>query len=150
MYVERLDTLILTDTLQQALDSAGQKEFAQSVYEEGAASGAVKPWKTSKDSVGRPIRVLDLHMFSGSLARAAVRSYLENLLCGKRAVTDDVVIVVGKGLRSRNDPVLRTAVTKMLLEDYGIRATDVETNAGRLKITKDDLQMLVAKRRWSS
>ena len=99
---------------------------------------------------GRPIRVLDLHMFSGALARAAVRSYLESLLSRQRTATDDVIIVVGKGLRSRSDPVLRTAVTTMLLEDYSIRAADVESNAGRLKINKNDLEMLIATRGWSS
>ena len=133
----------------QALDSSGQKELAQSIYEEGLFSGTLKPWKPSKDADGRPIRVLDLHLFSGALARAAVRSHMELLLSRQRGVVDDLVIVVGKGLRSSNGPVLGAAVMQWLSEEYGISASVVESNTGRLRITKQDLQMLVDKRGWS-
>lgn len=134
----------------QALDSAGQKELAQSIYDEGVISRAVKPWKTSEDAEGRPIRVLDLHLFSAALARAAVRSYLENLLAGRRrAVVDDLVIVVGKGLRSSAAPVLGAAVSKILSEEYDIVASVVESNIGRLIVEKKDLQKLIDTRGWS-
>ena len=134
----------------QALDSAGQKEMAQSIYDEGVISRAVKPWKTSKNAEGRPIRVLDLHLFSAALARAAVRSYLESLLAGRRrAVVDDLVIVVGKGLRSIAAPVLGAAVTKILSEEYDIVASVVESNTGRLIVEKKDLQKLIDTRGWS-
>ena len=111
----------------------------------------VKPWKTSKNVQGRSIRVLDLHLFSAALGRAAVRSYLESLLAGRRTLADDdLVIVVGKGLHSRNNaPVLGAAITKMVSEEYGIAASVVESNTGRLNIAKQDLQKLIDTRGWT-
>ena len=128
-----------------ALDQAGQKEMSTSVYDEAARSGILKPWKTTKNSRGQSIRALDLHQFSGSLARAAVRSHLESLFSRPRTVTEDLVIVVGKGLHSTSRPVLGSAVSS-LCEEYGIKPSFDGSNAGRLVISRESLQELIKTR----
>ena len=134
--------------LDQALDYAGQKEMAQAIYEEAVQTGILKPWKTSKDSNGHPIRALDLHQFSGALSRAVIRSHLESLLARPQTSLDELVIVVGKGLHSIGGPILGDTVKTLLQEEYGITALVDKANAGRLIVGKQVLESLVESRGW--
>jgi pentatricopeptide repeat protein len=133
----------------QALDNAGQKEMAQSIYVEAAQKGVVKPWKISKNSQGDPLRLMDLHQFSAALARAAVRSHLERLLAKPPTRIEDLVIVVGKGLHSLEKPVLDKAVSSVLTEEFDLTPYVDEANRGRIVVHKEALQKLVALRGWS-
>eukprot|EP00977_Amphora_coffeiformis_P023497 scaffold13479_cov166-Amphora_coffeaeformis.AAC.9 len=148
---ERVDLLkpnfISVGSVVMALDQAGQKEMSISVYDEAVRSGILKPWRTTQNSRRQSIRALDLHQFSGSLARAAVRSYLESLLERPRRVSEDLVIVVGKGLHSTDRPVLGSAVAS-LCEEYGIKPSVDSSNAGRLIISRESLQELIKTRGW--
>lgn len=120
--------------------------MAQTYYDEAARSGIVKPWKFTKDSRGRQVRVLDLHRFSGALSRTVVRSFVEGLFVRPRLIEDDLVIVVGKGIHSETVPVLKSAVLDTLHEEYKIKAYADPSNAGRLIISKRHLEKLVETR----
>lgn len=120
-----------------------------SVYEEAVRTGIVRPWKTTKKSNGQSIRALDLHQFSVALARAAVRSHLEKLLAYPHNLAEDLVIVVGKGLRSADDPVLGSAIS-VLCEEYGVDPSYDGSNSGRLIIYRESLHDLIETSGWGS
>lgn len=85
------------------------------------------------------------------MACSAVRSHLDSLLVrGKESIADDdLVIIVGKGLRSSDGVKLFPAIQRLLLEDYGISVDVDEENRGRVVITTRSLQSLIARRSWS-
>jgi len=130
--------IVTINSLVVALDKAGQKELAQSVYEEGIRKNIVNPWRTTRGSprIGSPgnSRVMDLHSFSAALARAAIRAHVEDLLSPSAAKVDDWVIIVGKGLRSEGEPVLMTTVLKLLKNDYCLDAYVDDNNKGRVVV----------------
>ena len=132
----------------QALDAAGQKELIQEIYNEGLRRKILQPWRYTLDNSKSRIRALDLHYFSAALARAAMRDHIESLLDkGVLQDTEDFVIIIGKGLRSTAEPVLKkTAVA--LLNEYGIAHHIDAENPGRIIVRYNDLADFVSKRTW--
>eukprot|EP00547_Thalassionema_nitzschioides_P007075 CAMPEP_0194208298 /NCGR_PEP_ID=MMETSP0156-20130528/6783_1 /TAXON_ID=33649 /ORGANISM="Thalassionema nitzschioides, Strain L26-B" /LENGTH=989 /DNA_ID=CAMNT_0038935231 /DNA_START=298 /DNA_END=3267 /DNA_ORIENTATION=+ len=145
-----------------ALEDAGQKEMAQTLYEDGVKEKIVQPWTATQalDHLGgkRSIQAIDLHHFSSAMARIAIRNALESLL-----VEDDhereklppqellssigLVIIVGKGKGSELDhSILSPTVQKVLKDEYHIPYTIDPTNEGRLIVKPADLDKFVAKR----
>lgn len=57
-----------------ALDKAGQKELAQSKYEEGHRMKIVKPWRWTKDLQGQRIRALVRHLEAGICVFCSVKN----------------------------------------------------------------------------
>jgi len=144
---------ISLNSLLVALDKAGQKELAQSKYDEGRLNKIVSPWKKTTSSDGNePIWAMDLHNFSGAMAKAAIRSIMENLLSSMRPVHDiskDLIIIVGKGKGSENNKVvLFPTVKRVLEEDYSIEAVIDPSNSGRLVLKSNTLQSVVNSRKW--
>lgn len=160
-----------------ALENAGQKELAQSTYEEGMRHGIVTPWKMTQARMGGQIRAMvstrdclfcacgakllrisplpvygwkDLHQFSAAMAKAAVRSVMESLLSEEPAhdVREELVIIVGKGKGSEGKQVLLPSVQKLLEQDYGIVGNVDATNAGRFVVSSESLQSYVEKHQW--
>ena len=128
-----------------ALDTAGQKELAQDLYEQGLQKNIIRPpWtRTRSASSGEFIRAMDFHKCSAAMARTAIRSVLESLVNnGKPShdMTKDLVIVVGKGKGSKLDPVLGFTVQEILQKNYGILCVVDPDNTGRLLVTSADLQ----------
>ena len=84
------------------------------------------------------------------MACAAVRSLLESMLSrGKEAVVDeDLVIIVGKGLRSNDGVKLLPTIRSLLLDDYGILVEVDNENSGRLIVNANNLRNLIALRSW--
>lgn len=141
---------VTLSSLVLALANAGQKELAESKYMEGVKMKIVNPWRKTKDSLGRPVRGMDLHKFNSALASCAVKSFLDSMLKrGKeKAIEDDFIIIVGKGLRSEEKPVLLPALQELLLSEYGLAIDAAEENAGRLVIKAETLRSVVAGRSW--
>lgn len=131
-----------------ALENAGQKDMALSLYRDAIRKDVVKPWRNTRDEKGNYIRAMDLHSFSAAMARAAVRNHLEQLR--RKSPSDefhDLVIIVGKGLRSGDEPVLRDAAEQVLFREYGL-ASDVDSsNHGRLVVKGESIKSMVA--RWN-
>lgn len=147
--------IVTLSSLILALDAAGQKELAVSMYEEGLLRKFIKsPWRFTGDSVsGEKINALDLHSYSAAMARAAIRSHMESLLSKKgsdspQLTAQDLTIIVGKGLRSEEVPVLKKAVYSLLESEFGITALVDDQNAGRLLIPTESLRRFVATRSW--
>jgi pentatricopeptide repeat domain-containing protein 1 len=142
-------TAVTLGSLVMALDKAGQKELAQSVYEEGVSTGTLRPWRTTADTEGKRIRALDLHSFNSAMARSSLRSHLEWLLnTGKQGVNDDLMIIVGKGKHSQETPVLRGTVCRFLKLEYGIEPVVNDNNPGRISIPSKSLNDFITKRSW--
>ena len=84
------------------------------------------------------------------MASSAVRSFLDSLLKRGKELTieDDFVIIVGKGLRSAEDPILLPTLQELLKLEYGVTAEVEPENKGRLIIKAEALRALIAGRRW--
>lgn len=142
--------IVTISTLVLALDKAGQKEMAVSKYREGIHEKfLMSPWHQTKDSTtGESMWALDLHTFSSAMARAAIRSHLDSLLARtteKRLPDNDWTIIVGKGLRSEDVPVLKSTVQTLLEIEFGIQWEILRENEGRLIVRKEILQDFVTR-----
>lgn len=84
------------------------------------------------------------------LACSAVRSYVDSLLRrGSDSIEDNLIIIVGKGLRSDEDGVkLLPAIQSLWLEDYGVSVEADKENRGRVVVGAESLRTLVAGRSW--
>ena len=137
-----------------ALDNAGQKELATSIYEEGLEAGSINPWRITLNSNGEKVKAMDLHRFSAAMTRAALRSYMDGLLSNimkdkNTSLNNDLIIITGKGLRSGdNVPVLMPVVRTLLFDEYGIETTVEKSNHGRIKISSQLLKDVVTKKNW--
>lgn len=147
--------IVTLNSLILALDTAGQKELAVNMYEDGLHKKFIKsPWRLTLDSVtAEQIKAIDLHSYSAALARAAIRSHMDALHAStdldSRMLADDLTIIVGKGLRSEAAvPVLKKAVHDLLQSEYGITATVDGQNEGRLLIPSSTLRQFVDSRSW--
>ena len=124
--------IVTLGSLTEALDSAGQKELAQAFYEEGVRRNIVNPWRTTSDRGGTRVRAMDLHTHSAAMARAAIRSHLEMLHRNNQFPPKERwIIIVGKGLRSEEEPVLASAVLSALSE-FSLQGRQDEINPGRI------------------
>lgn len=63
-------------------------------------------------------------------------------------MSEDLVIIVGKGKGSEDKPVLLPAVRSLLERDYGIHGFVDATNAGRFVIPSKALKAFVDKHEW--
>ena len=135
-----------------ALDQAGQKELAQSKFEEGMKKGIVKPWRRTLNQDGDSIYALDLHNFSSSMAKAAIRSCMDAYLLKKKIIREgsgnDLVIITGKGLNTaRGDlPVLQGTTLNLLEKEYGLKGTVEDSNQGRVVVDTEKLKDFVERR----
>jgi len=143
--------VVTINSMMEALDKADQKELAQSIYDEALELGLLNPWKTTTNAEGESIVALDLHTFSGSMAKAAIRKTMDTWLDENEStggLSTDFVIITGKGKHSVSDPVLQEA-TKMVLLEYGIEATADKSNRGRIVISISDLLDCFGSKSWS-
>jgi len=143
--------IVTINSIMEALDKADQKELAQSIYDEGLALGLLNPWKKLSNEEGESIIALDLHTFSESMAKAAIRKTMDTWLDEKDTtggLSGDFVIITGKGKRSTSLPVLQKATKKVLLE-YGIKADADESNRGRIVVCRRDLLNCFDNKSWS-
>jgi hypothetical protein len=85
------------------------------------------------------------------MACAAIRSLLDSLLKpgAELPAEGDLVVIVGKGLRSVDVPVLLPTLQDLFRQEYGIEAKlDVE-NSGRLIVDRQQLcDFIAADRNW--
>ncbi|CAB9519440.1 Pentatricopeptide repeat-containing protein [Seminavis robusta] len=139
---------VTLSSLVLALANAGQKELAQSKYRQGFRMNIVNPWRTTKDSQGKQLKAMDLHLFNRAMACSAIRSHLDSLLArgDESQVTDSLVVIVGKGLRSQEGVKLLPVVEELLSKEYGIVGNLDGNNSGRLVIDAETLRSLVASR----
>ena len=86
------------------------------------------------------------------MASSAVRSYLDSFLArGSKfplSKLDDLVIIVGKGLRSFEEPVLLPTLRGVLSQEYGIDGKVDTENRGRIVIAAETLRALIVDRSW--
>ncbi|GKY92198.1 hypothetical protein MPSEU_000191000 [Mayamaea pseudoterrestris] len=143
-------SIVTIGSLILAFDKAGQKELAQIAYDEGRASGAFNPWRMTIGANGERIKALDLHRFNTAMARTAIRSYLESLLAkgSSNVIEEDLVIVVGKGKHSSDEPVLASAACRLLKNEYKIAPAIDDSNPGRVIIRCDELNKFIARKSW--
>jgi pentatricopeptide repeat domain-containing protein 1 len=145
-----MPNVVTMNSLLEALDNNGQKELAQSKYDEGLELGIVKPWRWTKDKNGEQLLALDLHTFSAAMSRAAIRNVLNTWLNENDStggLTSDLVIITGQGLHSRSCPVLQSAAKEVLLE-FGIDAHVDEANQGRLIVSIEKLLDCFGNKSW--
>lgn len=141
---------VTMNSLIEALDKAGQKDLAQSIYDEGLERGILHPWKETTNEEGKRITALDLHKFSESMAKAAIRKTMDSWLYEKDTMgsfSGDFVIITGKGKHSLSHPVLQKATKKVLL-DYGIEADVDQCNRGRIVVYMSDLMECYSAKSW--
>jgi len=133
-----------------ALSNAGQKELAESKYEEGVTMKIVNSWRMTKDARGQRVKAMDLHKFNTHMACSAVRSHVDSLLLrGNDSIEDDLIIIVGKGLRSSENGVkLLPAIQNLWREEYGVTVEVDKENRGRVVVGANGLRTLVAGRGW--
>ncbi len=61
----------------------------------------------------------------------------------------DAVFIVGQGKGSDDGkPVLLPAVRQLLLDEYEVKAFVDECNTGRLRISRESLELFVERKRW--
>jgi pentatricopeptide repeat domain-containing protein 1 len=139
-------TVVTVGSLIEGLDKAGQKDLATRIHQEGVRAKLIHPWRTTRASSGKSVRAMDLHSFSAAMARAAIRGHVDSIVLSKSwSADDDWVIVVGKGLRSEDEPVLLSAAMSLLRDEYGIEASVDPENAGRIVVPFAQLQKYVSK-----
>jgi pentatricopeptide repeat domain-containing protein 1 len=146
-----MPNVVTMNSLLEALDNNGQKELAQSKYDEGLALGIVNPWRWTKDKNGEALLALDLHTFSAAMTRAALRNLFDKWLDENDStggLTRDLVIITGQGRNRPSQPVLQTTAKEVLLE-YGIEAQVDVTNKGRLVIGIEELLDCFGSKSWS-
>jgi DNA-nicking Smr family endonuclease len=95
----------------------------------------------------------DLHRFSGAMAKAAVRSFMDGYSHRKTSSTspeavEDLLIISGKGLHSEKNPILQSAVLSVLSNEYGVKAKIEASNPGRIVVDGDELREFVSKNNW--
>jgi pentatricopeptide repeat domain-containing protein 1 len=143
--------IVTLNSLILALDNAGQKELAETVYMEGLRKRILRPWRTTRTADGHRVCALDLHLFNAAMSKAAIRHYLDSLI-GKQQRRKEgmqgLIIIVGKGLHSQDDPVLMPVVKRMLNHDLSIKCTVDERNSGRILISGLELDAYIAKNDW--
>jgi pentatricopeptide repeat protein len=141
---------ITLNSLIVALEKAQQRELAQSKYEEARQMKIINPWRTTRKQNSGRIYALDLHRFSGALASAAVRSVMDSYLRKKSPedITEDLVIITGKGLRSSDRPVLMRTVVGLLEGRYGVKGRVDNSNKGRLVLDVKTLQQFLTTKSW--
>jgi pentatricopeptide repeat domain-containing protein 1 len=141
---------ITMNSLIEALSNNGQKDLAQSKYDEGVEMGIVDPWRRTRNNKGETILALDLHKFSAAMAKAALRNTLDTWLDENHnsgVLVEDLVIITGKGLNSAAVPVLQNAAKEVLLE-YGIQGEIDSANTGRIVVDIDNLLECFGNRSW--
>ena len=142
---------VTINSLLIALEEAGQREMAESIYKEALRDDILLPWRArTGDNQNEWIRAMDLHQFSQPLAKVAVRTALESLLTPRPQFTvdRDLVIIVGKGNRSETgEPALRPVVQE-LLDEMAIPSHISEKNSGRIIISANDLSDYVQRMSW--
>lgn len=146
--------VVTVNSLLIALDRAGQRELAESIYDDALRSGLTSPWKPRYDSDGSSIRAMDLHQFSVPMARIAVRSAFESFLSnGKESQqhpsTNDLIIIVGKGKGSEDGKAaLMPEIQKLLRSELDVSFEVEESNSGRIRVSAYSLQSFVERKSW--
>lgn len=142
---------VTINSLLIALEEAGQREMAESIYKEALHDDILLPWRARMgDNQNEWIRAMDLHQYSQPLAKVAVRTALESLLTPRPQFTidKDLVIIVGKGNRSETgEPALRPIIQE-LLDEMAIPSLITERNSGRIIVSASDLSDYVQRMSW--
>ena len=131
--------IVTVNSLLIALDRAGQTELASAIYQEALLEAYIRrPLKRRRDIDDKHRLMVDLHNHSGPMAKCAVRHYFESII--KRKPMEDAVIIVGKGNRSKEEPVLRSTIVNLLKDEYNVEVAVEPSNTGRLRIAREALQ----------
>lgn len=103
-------------SLFEVLNNAREFNLLDSYYQQGLRSGVLSHYH--KDNKGSDLAI-DLHGWSTALARAALRNVMKDYkeTYYHSGPIKTLRIMTGKGY-SKNQPVLRPAVTKMLTSDF--------------------------------
>ncbi|KAL9179337.1 hypothetical protein ACHAXT_008627 [Thalassiosira profunda] len=142
---------ITVNSLLIALEKANQVELAETIYNDALRKNILSPWKRRRDSDGSLRQMLDLHQFSGPMAKIAVRSYMEYILTSatmKQRGLADTVIIVGKGKGSEEAPVLMPTILSLLREEFGVDAAIDSHNSGRIRVPSDSVMKYIERKRW--
>ena len=79
----------------------------------------------------------DLHRYSAPLAKAALRDVLDKLATRPpETITDDLVIITGKGIARAKSPILGKTVSKLLLDRYRLDVGADASNRGRITLNR--------------
>lgn len=142
--------VVTLNSLLVALESAGQKELARSKYYEGRKLKIVNPWRVTTTVNGERVKAMDLHKFSGAMAKAALRGFMDTLTRRSKADNKigDLLIISGKGLHSKKDPILQTAVLSVLANEYRVDAKVDDSNQGRIIVTSRELRKFLSRNAW--
>jgi pentatricopeptide repeat protein len=138
-------TAVTLGSLIDGLDRAGQKDLAKRIHVEGVRKKVLIPWRKTRASDGTTVLALDLHSFTAAMARAAVSTHADSLLMNLDPIDEDWIIVVGKGLRSEEEPVLQTTVMNLLRSEYGIESFLDPENSGRVVVAATELTKFLEK-----
>jgi pentatricopeptide repeat domain-containing protein 1 len=139
-------TAVTLGSLIDGLDRAGQKDLAKRIHVEGVRKKVLIPWRKTRASDGRTaVLAMDLHSFTAAMARAAVSTHADSLLMNLDPIDEDWIIVVGKGLRSEEEPVLQTTVMNLLRSEYGIESFLDPENSGRVVVAATELTQFLEK-----
>lgn len=86
------------------------------------------------------------------MTNAAIRSVMESLLDSTPVhdITQNLVIIVGKGKGSKDEPVLLPTVQNLLQQEYLVPWQLDATNAGRIIISSEALRSFVKAKQWRS
>jgi pentatricopeptide repeat protein len=137
-------TIVTIGSLIEGLDRAGQKDLATRIHQEGVHMKFINPWRITRASTGESILAMDLHSFSAAMARAAIRGHVDSIAMSKFPFAKEAwTIVVGKGLRSDDEPVLLPTTLSLLRDEYGIEAKVDPQNCGRVVVPFEQLQRYV-------
>jgi pentatricopeptide repeat protein len=138
-------TVVTLGSLIDGLDRAGQKDLAKRIHVEGVRKKVLIPWRKTRASDGRTVLAMDLHSFTAAMARAAVSTHADSLLMNLDPIDEDWIIVVGKGLRSEEEPVLQATVVNLLRSEYGIESFLDQENSGRVVVAATELTKFLEK-----
>jgi len=84
------------------------------------------------------------------MAKAALRGFMDTLT-RKHTMNNkvgDLLIITGKGLHSKKDPILQTAVLSVLANEYRVDAKVDDLNPGRIIVTSRELRKFLAMNSW--
>jgi len=128
-------------SLFEVLNNEKRFDLLDLYYRDGLASGVLSHF--AKDT-NLNEKAIDLHGWSTALARAALRNVMQDYCSthNPQHKLPSLRILTGKGY-SKNQPVLRPAVTKMLMSDFEPRLQHETTQTGDIYIPVESIRSYI-------
>jgi len=118
----------------EALYDSNQKSLAIRFFVEAYQKGLYQHWSTHENFS------LDLHNLTRPVALCAVSYELGKLFRSKESLEKGLRIVTGRGLNSKAEPILRTAIRKLFADlDPPLKVKNLKDNDGCLVIRQEFL-----------